>query len=200
MLDAEADRLCGAGTYERGEGRKDTRAGSYERSLDTEAGPVKSKMPKPRRQAFETTIVGRYRRRESSVEEAPIGMYLAGVSVRRVEGIAEALWGTRVGPGTVSKLDKKIHARIDEWRHRKIEGTHPWLSSTGSYGIVMKRNRAGEVRTVSLLVAIGVTTRRLSRAPGHRGGPQGGQSGRAGFLRLPVDRGLSGVQPMVSDG
>jgi len=132
VLDAEAARLCGAGKDERGEGRKDKRAGSYERSLDTEAGPVKSKMPKPRRQAFETAIVGRYRRRESSVGEAPIGMYLAGVSVRRVEDIAEALWGTRVGPGTVSRLDKKIHARIDEWRHRKIEGTHPWLSSTGS--------------------------------------------------------------------
>lgn len=53
MLDAEADRLCGAGRYERSEGRKDTRAGSYERSLDTRAGPVKLKMPKLRRQTFE---------------------------------------------------------------------------------------------------------------------------------------------------
>ena len=46
MLEAEADRLCGAGRYERSDGRKDTRAGSYERSLDTKAGPVKLKMPK----------------------------------------------------------------------------------------------------------------------------------------------------------
>ncbi len=48
MLDAEADRLCGAGRYERSEARRDTRAGSYERSLDTKAGPVKLKMPNPR--------------------------------------------------------------------------------------------------------------------------------------------------------
>lgn len=50
MLDAEADQLCGAGRYERTEGRRDTRAGSYERSLDTKAGPVKLKVPKLRRQ------------------------------------------------------------------------------------------------------------------------------------------------------
>ena len=96
MLDAEADQLCGAGRYERSEARKDTRAGSYERSLETRAGQVSLKIPKLRRQTFETAIIERYRRRESSVEEALIEMYLAGVSVRRVEDITEALWGTRV--------------------------------------------------------------------------------------------------------
>ena len=54
-------------------------------------------MPKLRSVPFETAIVERYRRRESSVEEAVIEMYLAGVSVRRVEDIAEALWGRRHG-------------------------------------------------------------------------------------------------------
>ena len=56
---------------------------------------------------FETAIIERYRRRESSVEEALIEMYLAGVSVRRVEDITEALWGTKVSPGTISNLNKK---------------------------------------------------------------------------------------------
>ena len=91
MLDAEADALCGAARYERSEGRKDTRAGSYERSLHTKAGDVKLKVPKLRQQTFETAIIERYRRRESSVEEALIEMYLAGVSVRRVEDITQAL-------------------------------------------------------------------------------------------------------------
>ena len=40
LLDAEADRLCGAQKYERTEGRKDTRAGSYDRKLQTKAGEV----------------------------------------------------------------------------------------------------------------------------------------------------------------
>jgi len=96
MLDAEADQLCGAGRYERSEARQDTRAGSYERTLQTSAGNVNIKIPKLRRQTFETAIIERYRRRESSVEEALIEMYLAGISVRRVEDITEALWGTRV--------------------------------------------------------------------------------------------------------
>ena len=70
MLDAEADQLCGAGRYERSEARQDTRAGSYERTLQTGAGEVNLKVPKLRRQTFETAIIERYRRRESSVESA----------------------------------------------------------------------------------------------------------------------------------
>ena len=98
MLEAEADQLCGAGRYERSPARQDTRAGSYERTLQTKAGDVNLKVPKLRRQTFETAIIERYRRRESSVEEALIEMYLAGISVRRVEDITEALWGTRGQP------------------------------------------------------------------------------------------------------
>jgi putative transposase len=98
LLDAEADRLCNAQRYERSAARRDTRAGHYERNLQTKAGEVRLKVPKLRQQTFETAIIERYRRRESSVEEALIEMYLAGVSVRRVEDITEALWGTRVYP------------------------------------------------------------------------------------------------------
>ena len=87
------------------------------------------------------------------VEEALIEMSLAGVSVRRIEDITEALWGTRVSPGTVSNLNKKIYAKIEEWRHRLIAGDHPYPYLDG---IVMKRTWAGEVRNVSLLVASAV--------------------------------------------
>jgi len=196
MLDAEADQLCGAGRYERTEGRRDTRAGSYERSLDTKAGSVKLKVPKLRRQTFETAIIERYQRRESSVEEALIEMYLAGVSVRRVEDITEALWGTRVSPGTVSNLNKKIYAKIDEWRHRRIEGDHPYVFLDG---IVMKRTWAGEMRNVSLLVAIGVTADGYREILGIVEGPKEDKSGWSSFLRHLADRGLSGVQLIVSD-
>ena len=62
LLDAEAERLVGAGRYERTEARRDTRAGSYERKLHTTAGEVKLKVPKLRRQTFETAIIERSRR------------------------------------------------------------------------------------------------------------------------------------------
>ena len=78
LLDAEADQLCNAARYERTESRKDTRAGYYERGLHTRAGEVKLRVPKLRQQTFETAIIERYKRRESSVEEALIEMYLAG--------------------------------------------------------------------------------------------------------------------------
>ena len=196
MLDAEADRLCGAARYERSESRQDTRAGSYDRSLHTKAGEVKLKVPKLRRQTFETAIIERYRRRESSVEEALIEMYLAGVSVRRVEDITEALWGTRVSPGTVSNLNKKISAKIEEWRHRPIEGKHPYLYLDG---IVMKRTWAGEVRNVSLLVASAVNSEGYREILGICEGAKEDKSGWSAFLRHLVDRGLSGVRLIISD-
>jgi putative transposase len=83
-------------------------------------------VPKLCRLAFETAIIERYRRRESSVEEALVEMYLAVVSVRRVEDVTEALWGTRVSSGTVSRLNQKIHRHIEAWRQRKIEGEFPY--------------------------------------------------------------------------
>jgi putative transposase len=100
---------------------------------------VTLRVPKLRQQTFETAIIERYRRRESSVEEALIEMYLAGVSVRRVEDITEALWGTRVSPSTVSNLNKKIYATIEAWRMRPIEGGHPYVYLDG---IVLKRSWA----------------------------------------------------------
>ena len=94
MLDAEADRLCNAQRYER-TGPSGTRAGNYERKLQTKAGEVRLKIPKLRKQTFETAIIERYRRRESSVEEALIEMYwreFRWPGGRHHRG----LWGTRV--------------------------------------------------------------------------------------------------------
>ena len=196
LLDAEADRLCNAQRYERSEPRQDSRTGSYERTLHTKAGDVSLKVPKLRRQTFETAIIERYRRRESSVEEALIEMYLAGISVRRVEDITEALWGTRVSPSTVSNLNKKIYAKIEAWRNRPIEGEHPYLYLDG---IVMKRSWAGEVRNVSLLVASAVNAEGFREILGICEGAKEDKSGWSAFLRYLVDRGLKGVQLIISD-
>jgi len=68
-----------------------------------------------RRLPFETQIIQRYQTKQSSVEEALIEMYLAGVSVRRVEDITEALWGAKVRSSTVSDLNQKIYSKIESW-------------------------------------------------------------------------------------
>jgi len=191
MLDAEADRLCRAERYEWTEARKDTRAGSYQRHLQTKAGEVTLKVPKLRNLPFETAIIERYRRRESSVEEALVEMYLAGVSVRRVEDITEALWGTRVSPSTVSELNQKIYAQIETWRNRAIEGKHPYVFLDG---LGLKRSWGGEVRNVSLLVAIGVNEEGFREVLAVAEDSKEDKASWTAFLRQVKERGLQGVR------
>ena len=154
MLDAEADRLVNAERYARDEERRGYRAGHYDRTFTTTAGNVNLKMPKLKGVAFETAIIERYRRRETSVEEALMEMYLAGVSVRRVEDITEALWGTKVSPGTISKLNKKAYGHIEQWRSRPLKDKYPYVYVDG---IFLKRCWGEEYENISILVAIGVS-------------------------------------------
>ena len=196
LLDAEADRLCGARKYERTEGRKDTRAGSYDRHLQTKAGEVTLTVPKLRSLPFETAIIERYRRRESSVEEALIEMYLAGVSVRRVEDITQALWGTRVSASTVSDLNQKIYSKINEWRERPLVGDFPYVFLDGLW---LKRSWGGEVKNVSVLVAIGVSQSGFREILAVSEGAKEDTASWTNFLREIKQRGLKGVELFVSD-
>ena len=197
MLDAEADQLCNAQRYERSEARQDQRAGHYSRKLQTKAGQVELKVPKLRKATFESAIIERYKRRESSVEEALIEMYLAGVSVRRVEDITQALWGTRVSPSTISELNKKVYARIDTWRNRRLDQVdYPYVYLDG---IVLKRSWVGEVKNVSILVAIAVDQDGFREVIGSWEGPKEDKEGWSNFLRHLKQRGLKGVKLFITD-
>src|SRR5665213_370350 len=196
LLDAEADELCGAARYERSPDRVDGRAGSYRRKLLTKAGAVDLKVPRLRSLPFETQIIERYRRRESSVEEALVEMYLAGVSVRRVEDITEALWGTRVSPSTVSELNQKIYVQIEAWRNRPIEGEHAYVYLDG---IWLKRSWGGEVKNVAVLVAIGVREDGYREILGVVEGVKEDTESWRNFLRHLKQRGMQGVHLLVSD-
>jgi transposase-like protein len=196
LLDAEADQLCGARKYERTEGRKDTRAGSYDRQLHTKAGEVTLQVPKLRSLPFETAIIERYRRRETSVEEALIEMYLAGVSVRRVEDITQALWGTRVSASTVSDLNQRIYKQIEEWRQQPLVGDFPYVFVDGLW---LKRSWGGEVKNVSVLVAIGVAQSGYRQILAVSEGAKEDKASWTEFLRGLKERGLKGVELLVSD-
>jgi putative transposase len=196
MLDTEAQEMCQAGRYERSEARQNSRAGFYQRKLQTQAGEVQLHVPKLRQAKFETAIIERYRRRESSIEEALMEMYLAGVSVRRVEDITEALWGMRVSAGTVSDLNQKLYERIEQWRTAPITGEHPYVYLDG---ICLKRSWAGEVRNVSVLVAVGVGREGFREILGVAEGPKEDMDSWRQFLTYLKGRGLTGVQLVVSD-
>jgi putative transposase len=196
MLDAEADAQCGATRYERTPERLDTRAGHYDRRLLTSSGEVTLQVPRLRKLPFETEIIERYRRREASVEEALIQMYLAGVSVRRVEDITEALWGQRVSPSTVSELNQKIYTTIEAWRQRPIEGEHAYVYLDG---IWLKRSWGGEVRNIAVLVAVGVGSDGYREILGVAEGMKEDKESWRNFLRYLKQRGLKGVRLVISD-
>lgn len=196
LLDAEADELCGAERYERSPDRIDSRAGHYQRELHTKAGQVTLKVPRLRSLPFETQIIERYRRRESSVEEALMEMYMAGVSVRRVEDITEALWGQRVSPSTVSDLNKKLYVRIEAWRNRPIEGEYAYVYLDG---IWLKRSWGGEVKNVAVLVAVGVRDDGYREVLGVCDGMKEDKESWRNFLRHLKERGLAGVRLIISD-
>ena len=196
MLDAEADELCNAQRYEHSPDRVDTRAGHYKRKLHTQAGEVELKMPKLRKQTFDTAIIERYRRRDISIEEAIVQMYLAGVSVRRVEDITEALWGTRVSSGTVSKLNQKVYKHIERWRTQPITGRYPYVYLDG---IVLKRSWGGEVKNVSVLAAVGVGQDGYRRILGVVEGHKEDKAGWLAFLKQLKERGLQGARLVISD-
>lgn len=196
LLDKEAAELINAGRYERTEDRQGYRSGHYERNLTTTSGEVKLKMPKLKGVAFETAIIERYRRRESSVEEALIEMYLAGVSVRRVEDITEALWGTKVSAGTVSNLNKKVYGHIETWRNRPLQGKYPYVYVDGIY---LKRNWGGEYENVAILIAMAVNEDGYREVIGAAEGMKEDRASWLEFLRSLKQRGLEGTQLFIGD-
>lgn len=154
------------------------------------------KVPKLKGVPFETAIIERYHRRESSVEEALIEMYLAGVSVRRVEDITEALWGTKVSPGTISNLNKKAYGHIENWRTRPLSSEYPYVYVDVVY---LKQSWGGEIRNVSILVAIGVSSNGFREIIGAAEGMKEDKESWRSFFVWLKERALTGVRLIIGD-
>lgn len=197
LLEKEAEALTQAAKYERTEARQGYRSGHYSRNLTTTSGEVTLNMPRLKGVSFETAIIERYQRRESSVEEALIEMYLAGVSVRRVEDITEALWGSKVSPSTISELNKKAYVHIEEWRNRPLQGSkYPYVYVDGIY---LRRNWGGEFENVSILVAIAVNEDGYREVIGAAEGMKEDKASWISFFQWLKSRGLDGVRLIVGD-
>ena len=197
LLEQEARELTNAAKYERTEAREGYRAGHYQRNLTTTSGEVTLKVPKLKGASFETAIIERYRRRESSVEEALIEMYLAGVSVRRVEDITEVLWGSKVSPSTISELNKKAYVHIEDWRNRPLRGgKYPYVYVDGIY---LRRNWGGEYENVAILVAIAVNEDGYREVIGAAEGMKEDKTSWVSFFQWLKGRGLNGVKLVIGD-
>ena len=197
LLEKEAESLTQAARYERSEARQGYRSGHYDRSFTTTSGDVTLHVPRLKGVSFETAIIERYRRRESSVEEALIEMYLAGVSVRRVEDITEALWGSKVSPATISELNKNAYVHIEDWRNRPLRGgRYPYVYVDGIY---LRRNWGGEYENVSVLVAIAVNEDGFREVLGAAEGMKEDKASWVSFFQWLRGRGLDGVKLIVGD-
>ena len=196
MLDAEADEITGAARYERSGGRKAYRAGHYERKLTAKAGRLELKVPKLKGALFESAVIERYRRREQSVEESLIDMYLAGVSTRQVDDISQLLWGDRMPSQTLSDKLKRIYGEIDQWRTRPLESEYPYVFVDGVWH---KRSWGGHVENVSVLVAIGVDSEGHREVIGVAEGMKEDGDSWEQFVRGMIERGLKGVRLVVGD-
>ena len=196
LLEEEADDLIGAERYERTADREAYRAGHYERGLTTTSGQVTLKMPKLKGMRFATAIIERYKRRETSVEEAMIEMYLAGVSTRRIEDVSEVLWGTSVSAATVSNLNDKAFQAVEDWRSRPLTCGYPYVFIDG---IHLKRSWGGSFENVAIMVAIGVNDDGFREIIGAAEGfTESGECWRE-FLSWLKGRGLSGVRMFTGD-
>ena len=196
MLDAEADEIANAARYERNGERKAYRAGHYERSLTAKAGRLELKVPKLKGAVFESAVIERYRRREQSVEESLIDMYLAGVSTRQVDDISQLPWGDRMPSQTLSDKLKKVYDEIDEWRTRPLESEYPYVFVDGVWH---KRSWGGSVENVSILIAIGVSKDGHREVIGVAEGMKEDSASWEQFVRSMIERGLKGVRLVVGD-
>ena len=105
MMDAEAQRECGAARGERREARENSRNGYRPRSLKTASGGLSLRVPKLRRGTYSPEgLLGRYTRFEASMVGLVQEMYVAGVSTRKVERVASELGVSSLSSSEVSSL------------------------------------------------------------------------------------------------
>ena len=198
LLEKEAESLTQAARYERSEARQGYRSGHYDRNLTTTSGDVTLHMPRLKGVSFETAIIERYRRRESSVEEALIEMYLAGGRFRAPCG---GHHGGSVGQQGlaryISELNKKAYVHIEDWRNRPLQGgRYPYVYVDGIY---LRRNWGGEYENVAILVAIAVNEDGFREVLGAAEGMKEDKASWVSFFQWLRGRGLDSVKLIVGD-
>ncbi len=124
-------------------------------------------------------------------------MKLAGVSVRRVEDITEALWGSKVSPATISELNKKAYIHIEDWRNRPLQGgKYPYVYVDGIY---LRHNWGGEYENITILVAIAVNEDGYREVLGAAEDMKEDKASWVSFFQWLRGRGLDGVKLIVGD-
>ncbi|MGN9235262.1 transposase, partial [Atopobiaceae bacterium HCP3S3_D6] len=141
-------------------------------------------------------MIERYRRRESSVEEALMGTCPLGVSTRNVEGVTRTLWDEGLSAGTAPNPDQEASEKVDAWRRRPLASERPYACVDGTYA---RRSWGGAYEGVAVLVAIGADPDGRREAVGVEEGHGESEDSWRELLLGPGDRGLAGAGPAAGD-
>lgn len=196
FLEAELEALVGAEWYARVGGRRDRRNGTYTRRLLTSLGQIDVAVPRTRATGSPSEVVGRYQRRTEEIDALLTSAYVNGVSHRKAGELTEALIGERVSRSTVSRVTKRLDAQVEALQGAAIDGAHPYLYLDATF---VDARWARTVENVSALVAYAVGPDGHRHLLGVVLGVEESEASWAELLQQLVDRGLTGVQLVITD-
>lgn len=190
VMDAEADQLCGGGA--------NSRNGYRERGLATCVGTLTLRIPKLRTGSFfPDDVIERYQRVDRALVAAVAEMYATGTSTRKVRRVAEKMGVSRLSKDQVSAIASSLDADIEELCTRPLDGSpvpYVWLDAT-----YVKCRRGGRVASTAVVTAIGCDAGGWRRVLGVDVVDTESYDSWLAFLRKVRDRGVSGVELVVSD-
>ena len=196
VMEAEMTETLGAAKSERTSSRTGYRSGSYTRSLITRVGTLELRVPQDRAGRFSTEVFERYQRSEKALVSALAEMYVQGVSTRKVKAITEELCGHEFSASAVSSIVKKLDSQLEQFAARRLEEDYPYLILDARYERVRE---GGCIRSQAVLVGIGINWDGRRSVLGGELASRESRTSWRDFLRGLRQRGLSGVEFVVSD-
>jgi transposase-like protein len=197
VMQLEAIQQSGAEPYERNEARIAQRNGYKERTLKTRVGEIVLKKPQFRDRSFKSCIFDKYSRVEVALTNAIAESYLQGVSTRRIREVISHLGVERLSASTVSRISKELDEKVEEFLKRPIERPIPYLFVDASY---FKVRDGGKYVTKAFLIITGIRDDGYREILGAKITDNEGEGFWSGFFDELTDRGLRGVELVVSDG
>lgn len=196
VLEAEMDQALGAAKGARTDQRLGYRSGYYERGLVTRVGKVELRVPQDRQGRFNTEVFERYQRSEKALVSTLSEMYVQGVSTRKVRAITETLCGHGFSASTISSINKRLDEDLARFTSRRLESEYPYLILDARYEKVRVE---GVIRSQAVLVAIGITWEGRREVLGVELANRESRSSWRDFAVGLVERGLRGVELVITD-
>jgi transposase-like protein len=196
VLDAEMTEFLGADRNERSAGRNGYRAGYYSRGLVTRIGKLELRVPRDRNGEFSTALFERYQRSEKALVAALAEMYVQGVSTRKVTAITEELCGHRFSASSISAINKGMDEALARFAGRPLDEVYPYLILDARYE---KVREDGVIRSQAVLIAIGINWEGQRQILAVELANRESATSWKEFLVTLKQRGLNGVEFVVSD-